>query len=87
MVIGTGSRWNDLQQAAQRLSNLTLLPWQPEEMLPYSLSAGDVAVVSLGQGFEGVSMPSKTQYAMAAGSAILGLSHPSSDIKEVIENE
>ena len=85
MVIGAGTRWDELQTGAKRLDNLTLLPWQPEETLPYSLSAGDVAIVSLGKGFEGVSMPSKTQYAMAAGSAILGLSHSSSDIKEVID--
>ena len=85
LVIGAGSRWDELQSAAERLDNLTLLSWQPEEMLPYSLSAGDVAIISLGKGFEGVSMPCRTQYAMAAGSAILGLSHSSSDIKEVID--
>ena len=85
MIIGAGSQWADLEKAAQELDNLTLLPYQPEEMLPYSLTTGDVAVVSLDRKFEGISMPSKTYYAMAAGAAVLGLSHRPSDLQMVIE--
>lgn len=85
MIIGAGSRWAEIEKAARDLPNLTLLPYQPEEVLPFSLATGDVAVISLGQGFEGISMPSKTYYMMAAGAAILGLSKPPSDLQMIIE--
>jgi len=85
MIIGAGSRWVEIEKAARELPNLTLLPYQPEEVLPFSLAIGDVAVISLDQGFEGVSMPSKTYYMMAAGAAILGLSRRPSDLQMIIE--
>jgi colanic acid biosynthesis glycosyl transferase WcaI len=85
MVIGSGPRWGEVQQAAHGLSNFTVLPLVPEEDLPYSLAMAEIAIVALGQGFEGISMPSKTYYNMAAGSAILGLSDPPNDLASVIE--
>jgi colanic acid biosynthesis glycosyl transferase WcaI len=85
MIIGAGPRWVEVEKAADELSNLTALPYQPEEVLPFSLATGDVAVVSLDQGFEGLSMPSKTYYMMAAGAAILGISAEPSDLQLVIE--
>ena len=87
MIIGQGPRWDSLQEAVAGLEtrNVTLLPFQPEEVLPYSLATGDVAVVSLDRGVEGLSMPSKTYYAMAAGSAVAGISVTPSDLQRVIE--
>jgi len=85
MIIGVGARWVEIEKAASKLPNLTLLPYQPEEVLPFSLATADVAVISLDHGFEGVSMPSKTYYMMAAGAAILWLSKPPSDLQMVIE--
>jgi glycosyltransferase involved in cell wall biosynthesis len=85
MIIGAGPRWGEVEKAGDELPNLTVLPYQPEEVLPFSLTTGDVAVVSLDQGFEGLSMPSKTYYMMAAGAALLGLSAEPSDLQWVIE--
>ena len=87
MIIGHGPRWDSLQEAVAGLEthNVTLLPFQSEEVLPYSLATGDVAVVSLDKGLEGISMPSKTYYAMAAGSAVAGISMTPSDLQQVIE--
>jgi colanic acid biosynthesis glycosyl transferase WcaI len=84
MIIGAGPRWGEVEKAGDELPNLTVLPYQPEEVLPFSLATGDVAVVSLDQGFEGLSMPSKTYYMMAAGAALLGLSAEPSDLQWVI---
>ena len=85
MIIGAGSRWTEIERAASELPNLIFLPYQPEEVLPFSLATGDVTVVSLDYGFEGISMPSKTYYMMAAGAAILGLSKRPSDLQMIIE--
>ncbi|MDP6943943.1 MAG: hypothetical protein QF464_07325, partial [Myxococcota bacterium] len=55
------------------------------ETLPYSMTAGDIAIVTLGKGAEGISMPSKCYYMMAAGCAILAVSEGDNDLKRVVE--
>ena len=75
MFIGEGAKWPvviDFQNQ-YKLNNLTILPFQPENTLPYSLPTGDIAVISLDKGSEGLMVPSKTYPAMAAGSALIGL--------------
>jgi glycosyltransferase involved in cell wall biosynthesis len=88
LVVGDGAGRPALQAEVARraLPNVSWLPFQPEEDLPLLLATGDISLVALARGAEGVSMPSKTYYAMAAGSAILGLSRPGSDLARVIES-
>ena len=73
MFIGAGPKWQLVQQTLQteRLPNVTLLGWQPEEALPFTLAAADIALVSLEDAFQGLAIPSKSIFAMAAGSAIV----------------
>jgi colanic acid biosynthesis glycosyl transferase WcaI len=87
LLIGGGAKYQDLEQAIVKdnLTNVTLLPWQPESALPYSLPTGDVAVVSLDRGAEGVSMPSRTYFMMAAGCAIVGINHGQNDLRDTLE--
>ena len=54
-------------------------------MVPFSLATADVAMVSLEAGAEGLAFPSKALSAMAAGSALLGLSNTPSDLQGLIE--
>jgi glycosyltransferase involved in cell wall biosynthesis len=88
LVVGDGAGRPALQAevARRKLPNVTWLPPQPEEELPLLLATGDIALVALARGAEGVSMPSKTYFAMAAGSAVFGLSRPGSDLARVIES-
>lgn len=87
MFIGAGPKrqivTDYLRQEAP--ANVTLLPWQPEAVVPFSLAAADVALVSLEAGAEGLAFPSKALSAMAAGSALLGLSNTPSDLQGLIE--
>ena len=85
MMIGDGAKFHLVKEASRRFNNITSVPFQPEEMLPYSLSCADIAIVTLDSGYEGISMPSKTYYMMAAGAALLGISETPSDLQFVIE--
>ena len=87
MFIGAGPKWQSVADYLRREApdNVTLLPWQPEAVVPFSLAAADVALVSLEAGAEGLAFPSKALSAMAAGSALLGLSHTPSDLQALIE--
>jgi colanic acid biosynthesis glycosyl transferase WcaI len=86
LVIGAGPGLRPLQLGCERmgLANVTFLPPQTQAVLPYALATADIGVVALARGAEGISMPSKTYYMMAAGSALLGLSDQTSDLAAVI---
>jgi glycosyltransferase involved in cell wall biosynthesis len=87
VLIGAGSKWEGVRASVEERhdANITVLPWQPAEILSETLSSADVSYVSLATGIEGVSMPSKTYYAMAVGSVILASCAEQSDLAEVVK--
>lgn len=85
VIIGQGPGLDGLKKAAEHSGRFTFLPYQPADRFNAALNLGDLAVVSLAEGFEGVSMPSKTYSVMAAGCAVLGISRAPSDISALIE--
>lgn len=87
MFIGDGPKWPLVEEAirTRRLANVTLLPWQPEEVLPLSLATADIGLVSLDELARGLAIPSKTFYMMAAGVAIISLSRSPNDLEPAIE--
>ena len=86
LIVSSSPRRIDLEVQCQelKLSNVAFLPQQPEEDLPQVLATGDIGIVSLAAGAEGISMPSKTYYIMAAGNALLGISSPKSELDRLI---
>ncbi len=63
-----------------------MISFLPENELVYSLSSGDIAVVALEKSGQGVYVPSKTYYAMAAGSALLALCHQENELADLINS-
>jgi glycosyltransferase involved in cell wall biosynthesis len=86
VLIGAGTKWEAVRRSVceKNDTNVLVLPWQPSSVLHQSLSSADIAYVSLGTGIEGISMPSKTYYAMAAGSAVLASSAEISDLAKIV---
>jgi glycosyltransferase involved in cell wall biosynthesis len=86
MIIGEGSKRRMVEEwkFKNNLKNLTILPFQPESVLPASLSTADIAIITLDRGSEGLSVPSKTHYCMAAGSALLGICDENSEMAQMI---
>jgi len=87
MIIGHGAKKSivDKVKVDENLENLTVLPFQPEELLPLSFATGDVFIVTMAAGSEGLMVPSKTYYAMAAGSALVGLCSTETEIADTIK--
>jgi glycosyltransferase involved in cell wall biosynthesis len=87
MIIGDGAKRGLVEQAKRKdnLHNLTFLNWQSEDILPYSLATADIAVITLDKGSEGLSVPSKTFYAMASGAALIALCDKESELADIIE--
>ena len=86
VFIGAGAKHELCQQTATelKLNNCTFLPYQDRENLPYSLTACDLALVSIAPGLEGVVAPSKLYGIMAAGRAIAAICEPHSYLRELI---
>ena len=87
LIIGSGALWDKLETEInnQAMVNVKLLPFQPEHMLPQTLPAGDISIVSMEAAIAGFMIPSKTFYYMAAGSAIVALVPPNCEVADVVE--
>lgn len=89
LFIGEGAKWLLVQKtiADEGLDNITLLPFQPEDVLPYSMTAGDIGIVAYQPGTEECIVPSKTCYYMAAGLVPLVVSGTKTDLsRQLVEN-
>lgn len=87
VCIGEGSKRPLIEEAiaSGKTPTLRLLPYQPFALLPETLASADVGIVTLAVGYEALSMPSKTYGVLAAGSALLGISHQPNDLQHLIE--
>jgi glycosyltransferase involved in cell wall biosynthesis len=86
IIIGEGFKKQFIEEYQQKheLSNLLILPLQSKESLPYTLTCADIGVITLDDNASTVSVPSKTYYMMAAGSAIMALGAADSELSELI---
>lgn len=87
LFVGEGGKKKKLIRMVQQkgLRNVEFLPYQPRDHLPYSLPAGDIGVVTLERGVEGLCVPSKLYFYLAAGHAILALVGKDSEVADIIE--
>jgi glycosyltransferase involved in cell wall biosynthesis len=86
LFIGDGLGEPKLKRNAEifGLTNVTFLPFQPWETVPFSLAAGDLAIVSQAAGSEHLSVPSKTYSMIAAGNALLAITAPGTDLANMV---
>lgn len=87
LIIGDGYKRAYIEKFIdqEKLSNILFLPFQAENVLPNSLPTGDVAVITLAKGVEGLSVPGKVYYAMAGGSALLCICSGNNELKTIIK--
>ncbi|MBD2001076.1 glycosyltransferase family 4 protein [Leptolyngbya sp. FACHB-541] len=69
VCIGAGAKREGLMQQVQELGleNFTFLPYQDRHVLPYSLTACDLSLVSVAEGMESLVAPSKLYSALSSG--------------------
>lgn len=88
VFIGDGAKTKIVKQAIDnyQLKNILLLPYQPRELLPLSLTACDISLVSLIPGAELIVAPSKLYGMLSAGRGIISISVPNSYIDNLLTN-
>lgn len=89
LFIGEGAKKAIIEQKIvdYQLQNCLVLPFQPLEVLPYSMGAADIAVVTTDANQTGLSVPSKTYSYLSVGAVLLCLADKDSELgRMVVEN-
>jgi colanic acid biosynthesis glycosyl transferase WcaI len=88
VMISEGPRLEKFRATAERasLSNVRFLPYQDRDRLAYSLSAGDVHVITNKQGLGGLRVPGKTYGVLAVGRPILYIGEPHCEVADLVRD-
>lgn len=88
-IIGEGDKKESIVELAEDLDVLgktvTVLPYQPYEDVPYTLTAGDATIVAVNEGFKGLCVSSKLYSSLAAGQPVLVVSSADDDEARIVE--
>jgi putative colanic acid biosynthesis glycosyltransferase WcaI len=80
VFIGEGARKAQIQEEARSCSNVRFLPFRPASELPWVMAAGDLHVVTVKRGLEGVVVPSKVYTILAAGRPLLAVATEKTEV-------
>lgn len=84
VFVGDGASKAAMENAAQGSPNVRFLPFRPVEQIPQVMMAGDVHIITVKRGLEGVVVPSKLYSTLAAGRPILVVAAPESDAARIV---
>jgi colanic acid biosynthesis glycosyl transferase WcaI len=84
VFVGDGANRANLEAAAAGSPNIRFLPFRPVEQVPHVMMAGDVHVVTVRRGLEGVVVPSKLYSILAAGRPVLAVAAAESDAARIV---
>lgn len=84
VFIGDGANRAALQSSVNGSPNVRFLPFRPADQIPHVMMAGDLHIVTVRRGLEGVVVPSKVYSILAAGRPILAVAAPESDAARIV---
>jgi colanic acid biosynthesis glycosyl transferase WcaI len=84
VFIGEGAMKPQVAAMAEGCRAIRFLPFRPPSEVPLVLSSGDMHVVTVKRGLEGVVVPSKLYPTLAAGRPVLGVAPEETDVVRII---
>jgi glycosyltransferase involved in cell wall biosynthesis len=84
VFVGDGVLRSKLESLSKNLPHVRFLNYLPQEDLPYVLGAGDLHVVTLKRGLEGLVVPSKMYPILMSGRPILAITPECSDVSRLV---
>ncbi|HTZ74865.1 MAG TPA: glycosyltransferase family 4 protein [Candidatus Aquilonibacter sp.] len=84
VFIGDGANRAAIESAANGLENVRFLPFRPPGQIPHVMMAGDVHIVTVRRGLEGVVVPSKLYSILAAGRPVLTVAPSECDAARIV---
>jgi len=87
LLIGGGVQLKKLKEVVEQndLDNVSFLPYQDRKVLSYSLSAGDVHIVTLKPGFGELVVPCKTYGIMAVARPIIYFGDLNCEVADLVD--
>ena len=85
VFVGDGAMRPQIEAFANGCSSVRFLPFRPFHEVPYVLAAGDIHLVTIRPGLEGIVVPSKLYPILAAGRPVLVLAPKASDAARLVE--
>src|SRR5580704_4749573 len=84
VFIGDGANRAALESAARNLANVKFAPFRPVAQIAQVMMAGDVHIVTVKRGLEGVVVPSKLYSILAAGRPIIVIAPAECDAARIV---
>ncbi len=84
VFVGGGANRDALAASAANSPNVRFLPFRPVDEIPHVMMAGDIHIVTVRRGLEGVVVPSKLYSILAAGRPILAVAASNSDAAQIV---
>jgi glycosyltransferase involved in cell wall biosynthesis len=84
VFVGDGANRVGLEASAAGASNVRFLPFRPVDQVPHVMMAGDLHIITVKRGLEGVVVPSKLYSTLAAGRPVLVIAAPESDAARIV---
>lgn len=87
VIIGNGSKKEIVKNRISEcgVKNVLLLPYQDKDVIPYSIGAADIGVITLDEKSSSVSVPSKTYSMMAVGSCLMCIAARTSELSALVD--
>ena len=85
VFVGDGAAKARIQEKANGCPRVRFIPFRPADEVPYVLAAGDIHVVTLKRGFEGLVVPSKLYPILAAGRPVAAVAPETCDVARIVE--
>jgi glycosyltransferase involved in cell wall biosynthesis len=84
VFVGDGANRETMERSAGNVRNVRFLPFRPVQQVPHVMIAGDLQIVTVKRGLEGVVVPSKLYSTLAAGRPVLAIAAPESDVARIV---
>lgn len=85
VFVGDGANRAAMQASNNASKNVRFLPFRPASEIPHVMMAGDLHVITVKRGLEGVVVPSKLYSTLAAGRPILVVAPPECDAARIVQ--
>ena len=86
VFVGDGAEKSRLKFKVSNNRQIRFIPFRPAEEIPIVLAAGDIHLISIRKGLEGMVVPSKIYPILAAGRPILALAPGASDVAQIVKH-
>jgi colanic acid biosynthesis glycosyl transferase WcaI len=87
VFIGEGAMKTKIEGMARDCRNVRFIPFRPADEVPYVMAAGDLHVVTVKRGLEGVVVPSKVYPILAAGRPLLAVATNKTEVARFAERD